>query len=106
MFDPTLLTFFAKIPTSEVLLDALGHLLGFALVLFTLTFLWLATALVGQVAQRLSARSTANPASPAAPAPEKIEPGVVAAISAAVYYTMGPEAKVVAIESANAKKSR
>ena len=96
----TLPILLAEIPDAATLRDAFGHLLGFVLVLFTLAFLWLATALVGKIMVRLEAAT--SPVDGAAADPpaeaEALDPGVVAAISAAVYHVAGPRARVTHIE--------
>lgn len=95
---PVFLTI-AEVPLTNSILDAFVHLLGFVLVLVTLTFLWLATALMGKIVTRWGGTKPSADQAGKSDAPAELDPGVVAAISAAVYWVVGPNARVTAIES-------
>ena len=77
---------------SSPFVSSLEHIIGFFVVLFALTLLWILTAVIGKLFIRAEARAAASGAGNN-PSTEE-----VAAITACVATLMGPGTRIVSIQ--------
>ncbi len=85
-----------SIIASSSFVDSLEHLIGFCVVLFALTLLWVLTAVIGKFFIRVEARAVSSAPVPAGGEGEPAEEEV-AAIAAVVATLMGRRSRIVSI---------